>query len=246
MKTKTESTIISRVLSPALKLWLRSQVDQVEELEVKITGGDRQILGGYIPRVFLATSHAVYQGLHLGEVELTGENIRINLGQILKGKPLRLLEAVVITGKVMLKEADLFASVQSPLLSIALTDLLLTLLEAKGINNSGDILQDYQVGWQEVEIQREKLILRGTLTDEDGQKSPVIIRSGLELASPQKLRLHPLQIEGLKDFLRVSLSDFQVDLGSEVALEQLNLEAGQLYCCGSLTVLPEVEQKVTG
>ena len=102
--------LISKVLSPALRLWLRSQVESVAELNFSIQGKDRQILTGYIPSISLNSSRAVYQGLHLGEVELLGENIRINIGQVLKGKPLQLLEPIQVTGQVRLDQADLEAS----------------------------------------------------------------------------------------------------------------------------------------
>jgi hypothetical protein len=41
---------------------------------------------GYIPGVFLAVGKAIYQGLHLGKAQLRGENIRLNIGQVLQGK----------------------------------------------------------------------------------------------------------------------------------------------------------------
>lgn len=97
-KTKVQSKIIASVLSPAIKLYLRSQVDQVEGLEIKIKGGDSQILRGHIPEVSLMAQRAIYQGLFLSQVQVTGENIKINLGQVLKGKALRLLEPIFIAG----------------------------------------------------------------------------------------------------------------------------------------------------
>ena len=237
--TKTNhSKIISKILSPALQLWLRSQVEQIEQLQVKINGGDRQILGGYIPGVFLASNRAVYQGLHLGQVQLQGENIRINLTQVIRGKPLRLLEPISVTAKVLLEEADLNKSLASPLLSNALTDFLFNLLATKSVNNLSKILENYQVSWQAIAINLDKLILKGTLTDEQRNALPVIIRSRLALGNPQTLCLHSLQIQILPDLLNVNFNEFQLDLGSQVELDCLKLELSQLSCCGRLTVLP--------
>ncbi len=237
--TKTNhSKIISKILSPALQLWLRSQVEQIEQLQVKINGGDRQILGGYIPGVFLASSRAVYQGLHLGQVQLQGENIRINLTQVIRGKPFRLLEPISVTAKVLLEEADLTKSLASPLLSNALTDFLFNLLATKSVNNLSKILENYQVSWQAIAINLDKLILKGTLTDEQRNALPVIIRSRLALGNPQTLCLHSLQIQILPDLLNVNFNEFQLDLGSQVELDCLKLELSQLSCCGRLTVLP--------
>ena len=111
------SRIASAVLSPAVQLWLRSQVQQVDELKVKIEGSDRQIFSGAIPKVTAAARGAVYKGLHLTEVAIEGCGIRINLSQALKGKPLRLLESVPVAGVLRLSQADLNASLKAPLLS---------------------------------------------------------------------------------------------------------------------------------
>lgn len=122
------SRIASAVLSPAVQLWLRSQVQQVDELKVKIEGSDRQIFSGAIPKVTAAASGAVYKGLHLTEVALEGCGIRINLGQALKGQPLRLMESVPVAGVLRLSQADLNASLKAPLLADALSEFLRTML----------------------------------------------------------------------------------------------------------------------
>lgn len=234
--SKAQSHIISKVLSPALQLWLRSQVDHIEELEIKISGGDRQILRGYIPSVFFTSTRAIYQGLHLAQVEITGENIRINLGQVIKGKPLRLLEPVLISGKALVEEKDVKASFGSPLLTSALTDFLSILLEACEIPNPTQILEKYQISWQEVEFNTEKFILKGTLKDFEAKITPLFIRSGLALSNPQTLRLHPLQIEAVPKSFNVSLKELEIDLGSDVHLEELTLSLTQLSCCGRFKV----------
>ncbi len=60
-------------MPPAVRLFLRTQVEQIEDLEMQLQGHDRQILRGYIPGVFLAVGKAIYQGLHLGKAQLRGE-----------------------------------------------------------------------------------------------------------------------------------------------------------------------------
>ena len=240
MKFKTNSKMISKVLSRAVNFWLRSQIDQAQQLQIKITGSDYQILHGSIPEIFLASSHVVYQGLHLGQVQLTGNNIRINLSQIIKGKPLRLLEPIPVTGKILLKEAELNASVQSPLLAKALTDLLFTLLKSNGVENPNLTLGDYKISWQKVEICPDKLLLIGNLTNKQGNITSLIIRTGLDLVNGHTLILYPLQIETLPELFYVSCQEFYLDLGKEVELKELNLSLGQLSCSGCLNIVPEL------
>ena len=121
--------MINKVISTAVKLWLRSQVNKAEDLQVTITGSNRQILKGYIPEVFLTCSKGVYQGLHLSQIELTGTNIAFNVTEVVKHrKPLKLLEPVLVDITVLLAAVDLQASLASSLLSDGLTDFLSSLL----------------------------------------------------------------------------------------------------------------------
>lgn len=239
-KTSTSqgSQMISTVLSPALRLWLRSQVSQVEDLRVKIEGRDRQIITGYIPQVSVWAAHAVYQGLHLSQVQVVGEGIRVNLGQVLKGKSLRLLESIPITGQLILAEADLKASLQSPLLSEALTELLRKLLEAGGKTDSADALKDRQISWEEITLDTDQLRVKGVLKDAAGNTTPIVLHTGLQLVSNHELQLSNPKIEAQPEFNLVNLADLQLDLGSEVDLQEFTLASGQLSCRGCLTVTP--------
>jgi hypothetical protein len=233
-----KSRIISKVLSPAVQLWLRSQVEHVETLHFKITGGDRQILSGHIPTVSITASRAVYKGIHLSQLEIEGTGIRVNLSQVIKGKPLRLLEPVPVGGQILILASDLAASLQAPILSNAVSEFLSTLLKSEGITNLENGLKDRQISWQKVDIQEGQLTVFGTLTDALLQTTPVVIRAGLELASPQILRLNPLQIQLSPTSVPLIFDNFQVDLGSQVNLQELALTSGQLMCRGRLTVLP--------
>ncbi len=78
--------MISKLLSTAVKLYLRSQVERVEDLQVKILGENKQILQGYIPQIFLSCSRAVYQGLYLRQIELNGSDIAFNLSEVIGTK----------------------------------------------------------------------------------------------------------------------------------------------------------------
>jgi hypothetical protein len=44
MWVNTQSEIISKVLPTAVRLFLRTQVEQIEDLEIQLQGHDRQIL----------------------------------------------------------------------------------------------------------------------------------------------------------------------------------------------------------
>jgi len=236
--------MISAVLSPAVGLWLRSQLEHVEDLQLAIEAGDRQILTGAIARVTASAHSAVYQGLHLSQATVTGVGIRTNLRQVLRGKPLRLLEAFPVTGEVRLLEADLNASLRAPLLANAVIDFLLTLLKADPESELEDLSSEaIQLQNPQAMLGDGHITFTASLISTSGNATAVVIRTGLMIESGNQLKLdrpqwlaHANARQGLplKD-----LDGLAFDLGSDVMLEQLTLEAGQILCAGQLMVRPE-------
>jgi len=222
-----QSRIITKVLSPAVRLLLRSQVQQVAHLDVQISGGDRQILSGYIPYVSISAQNAVYQGLNLTQLEIEGKNIKTNLGGVLRGQPLRLLEPIPIFGEVRLDESDLNASLKSPLLAEALTNLLKSFLPENSITHQA-------VHWEQVILSNDRLTINGIIASD--RQMPLTLDTRLELIDGQTLALKELQIHSDTELFDIDY--FQIDLGSEVAIETLTLTSGQLLCCGRINVLP--------
>lgn len=230
------SRIIGKVLSPAVKLWLRSQVEQVENLQLQIEGGDRQILSGYIPKVTLFTSRALYQGLHLQQIRLIAENIRVNLGQVIKGKPLRLLEPIRAKGELLLSEDDLNASLNSELLISGLNEFLRMLLQAAGTNSPA--FRNQQIHWQKITVDGNQIHLIGCLRDANNPdtSSEIIIRTGVRITDCNQLHLDNPLIEGDLGLNSPNLASLTIDLGSDVDIEELTLSHGQLICRGSISV----------
>ncbi len=229
--------LIGRVLAPALRLWLRSQADRIDELDLAIAGRNRQILGGYVPQVSLAARNAVYRGLHLGRADLVGNNIRINLGSMLRGQPFRLLEPIAVSGEMHLTAANLQASLPSPLLAQALNDLVGLLTH--GSTDRPAAVAPPTVDWQTITLAPGTLTLAGTLTTAGETASPVKLQTGLSLASPQQLRLAPLAIAATLPGEHPS--EFVIDLGDQVAFEQVELSEQGLSLRGSIQVLPAPE-----
>ena len=236
MKLKNKTEIISTILTPALKLWLRSQLDHVEDLEMKVDAGDTQILRGKINNVFLKSTRAVYQGIHVRKVEVGTENIQVNLGAVVRGKPLRLLESIFVTGELEVTEQDLNTSLSSSLLSSGLTDLVKLLLAEKGLTNSEHLLTNYQLSWQQLTLKEDKFIIKGLVSDSQGNSNPLILSSGLEIYNLQTLLLNPIYITGIPTIEDFTLNQFSVDLGTDVELQQLSLFNQKIYCLGKIKV----------
>ncbi len=226
------SRIASAVLSPAVQLWLRSQVQQVDELKVKIEGSDRQIFSGAIPKVTAAARGAVYKGLHLTEVAIEGCGIRINLGQALKGQPLRLLESVPVTGVLRLSQADLNASLKAPLLADALSEFLLPMLPLT------DREQALKLQNSQIAIEAGVLTLSAAILSAGGRQIPLVLRTGLRIASGRELMFESPEIEMDGELKSSDFNGFKIDFGPEVEIEELILSPGEIGCRGGIRVLP--------
>ena len=222
--------VVKNLLSTALKLWLKSQVSKVSQLEVEINAKDRQILSGCVPFVSIRAQDAIYQGIHITQVNLVAENIRINIGSVLKGKPFKLLETVPVTGELRVNEEDLSASTSSALLSDALNDILATVLPnhwSKSKLNK----------WQNISIQNNSLVILATSYTQ-GKPLAVEITIGLNLITNHELKISPIRAINNTELLLNDENGRLIDLGAEVDIQYFSLGSRQLNCSGKVNVNP--------
>ncbi|NUN65642.1 DUF2993 domain-containing protein [Pseudanabaena biceps] len=109
-------SVVSSVLIPIIKLWLRSQVEHIDTIEIAIAGKSHQILSGDIPKANVIGVGAKYKGLSVTNIDFCAEAIHLNISQILRGEALRLLDPIHVTMDVELTADDLQSCLQSPLL----------------------------------------------------------------------------------------------------------------------------------
>lgn len=241
----TGSRIVSKVLAPAIRLWLRSQVESVASLQFHLNGNDRQILSGFIPSVAVTAEHVVYQGLHLGHIHLTATQIRINLGQVLKGKPLRLLNVIPVSGEAILTQADLNASVTAPLLRQALADILKTVLRQANVDSASDLAKlqtdPIELLNPTVLLETNRLTLKAEVKASPNQSWQIALQTGLKLPCQSRLQLSELELRwasGGQAATSLAIQPLEIDLGSEVNLQQLQLEPERITCRGQINVVP--------
>lgn len=241
--------MISRVLPPAIRFWLTTQLDHVENLQFEVQGRDREILSGHIPEIALSAQKAIYQGIHLSQATVTASGIRVNLGQVIRRKPLRLLAPFPIHGAVELTEADFNDSLQSPLLGEGLYDFLQLLArsqpEAAPLQAVLDSLPDRTVHTHyqaEAAIQADQVILR--LQPKVPTVAAIAISTQLSIRDGHRLCLdnpHWLADETSTAPTSIPLSDlhgFEIDLGDEVTLIDCQVADQKLKLSGTVRVLP--------
>ena len=232
-----QSRLVSSLLAPALRLWLRSQVASIEALTIDIEGGDRQILGGHIPGVSLQAQQAVYQGLHLSALAMTASTIRINIGQVVRGKPLKLLAPIPVETTLFLDAEGLNQSATAPLLRDALVELWQTLckvapeLEEQVGPTVSPRLQVGE-GYLDIHVENDaspahpaSFLLRTTLTLRDGN---CLTFSQTHLHTPTSEAPMPFS----------ELDGFHIDLGRDVSLQVLDITSHGIHCQGCIQVMP--------
>ncbi len=222
--------IITKVLTSAIKLWLRSQLNQVSHLEVQITASDRQLLSGCVPGVLISASNLVYKGIHITEIELQAENIQLNVASILKGQPLQLSAIVPVVGKLIITEQNLNNSLSSPLLLTAINDVLIPLLAEYSLNSKS-------ITWRKITLDNQILILH-CIPISEIEEAFFNIYLGLELLNGQKLQLTKVQVMTDQDVLLQKNSPYIINLGTDVDLEKLLITPEQLICYGRININP--------
>lgn len=114
-------TAVTRsLLTPILQVWLRSQLEAAQGLQVKILGSDRQLWQGIIPLAEVSGKGIIYQGLYLSEIGLSATEIKLNIREMLKGESLKLLVAIAVKIDLHLTAADFRQCLTAPLLQAEL------------------------------------------------------------------------------------------------------------------------------
>lgn len=229
-KSTRKIRIITNMLTTALKIWLRAQVSQVSQIEVEIRASDRQLLSGRVPWVSIGAIHAIYQGLHIGQIQLVAENIQVNIGSVVKGQPLKLLQTVPVVGELIVEEKDLNNSLSSELLSTALNDVLVKLLPEHCTKTKS-------ISWQKIILENNQIILSGILASES-KSAPLEICTVVDLISGRELQLAQIQIKHDTITQEQSHHEYTFDLGPEVDIQELTLIPGKLVCRGRINVIP--------
>ena len=229
------SRLVSRLLPPAVRLWIHQQLDHVENLEFRLVGRDRQILSGHVPAVMLAAERAIYQGLHLSQVQAEAKNIRINLGQVMRGKSLHLLQRFPVTGSLMMSEPDLNASLAAPLMQQALQDFLQLLLQQTGLYAS--LSPPPEIAAATLRLQPSLITLELTTT-----AAAWILKTGLEMREGHILALSNPTLTSVgnqpQNHFPKSVASFEIDLGDEVEISFLKIAEQRLMLQGTVYVVP--------
>lgn len=227
--------LIDKLLSGAVRLWLQSQVSAIDNLNLQIIGKDQQILRGYIPQVFISATNAIYQGVQISKLEIVGNNIKFNLPQVVKRKPLQLLEPIKIDLEVFLREIDLQQSLSSPLLAAGLTDLWKRFL-MPNVAQSAQKNEFYQ--WHSLSLSEAKLFFQGTYKKLENDDLLIGIETKIRLNDSHTLLLSPVKIITIPELPVTKAENLTLDLGTQISIARLEITKEHLLVRGTITVFP--------
>ena len=238
------SRLISRILPVAVKFWLQTQLDEIGDLTFDIQATDRQVLSGQIPGLALAAQQAIYQGVRLTDISAQASNIEINIGQVLRGKPLRLKQAFPIEGQVVLDGDDLAASANASVLADGLLDFWQTLLAKDNVaaeiatHYGPDSLTLQDMAQYRSNLQTVDTDLALTLIQPD--QSDICLQGSIDVDQGHILRLATAQWRLPSGQLvpSAALKGFGWNLGEQTDLQSLVIENNQLICQCRIMVQP--------
>jgi hypothetical protein len=237
MTPQTQSGLISKVLASAVTLWLKSQVESAEQLTVEINAGDRNILSGEIPEVQITAQNVIYQGIHLTSLTLTARDIATNLPQVLRGKPLKLKEAIPIAAQACLSDQDLNASLDAPLLEPVIRAFLADLLRSAEIETDPAALHNFQS-----HLAPEQLTLSAQIPTRSGETQEVALRTQIHLTAPNQLTLNQVQwlthARAKRGLPLTDLEGYSFDLGPDTEISYLAIASDQLKVEGNFKAYP--------
>ncbi|MEA5466142.1 LmeA family phospholipid-binding protein [Leptothoe sp. PORK10 BA2] len=250
--TSQGSRLISRVLPVAVKFWLQTQLDDIGDLSFEIQATDRQVLTGQIPGLALSAQGAVYKGARITAVNMQARDIQINIGQVLRGKPLRLKQAFPIQGQVVFAGEDLAVSSTASVLADGLLDFWQTLLAKADV--AAEVAAHYgphTMAWQDLTQYQSKMETAGSglrlhlISQGEQQNAP---QTPTELCLQGKIAIDQGQILQLTtahwglpsgDWVpSEALRGFSWNLGEHIDVQSLAIENDRLSCQCAIMVQP--------
>ena len=221
---RLKSHFLTSILTLALRIWIKSQLETCTGLQLVIKSSDQQLLTGLIPEVALESEFAIYQGLHFDQISLIAEALQVNIHQILKGQSLQLLNPVPISGNIRITESHLNDSLTSALLQSGLQDFLGSLLKT----NSFSSLQ-----WEKITLQNNQFLLEGK--PQNSPQNSISIQANIDLSSPQHLLISPVTVQGFP-LNQEEITPVEFDLGSQVYIQEVQITEKAIFLEGRIMI----------
>jgi len=91
---------ILQLIAAGLQVWIRSQCEAVQSLELQLHGAALQLLRGQLQGVSLSSQRVVYRGVAIESVNLRSEAIQVKLAALIRSKAVELGHPFIVRGQV--------------------------------------------------------------------------------------------------------------------------------------------------
>jgi len=113
-------SVVSSAVLPLIKLWLRSQTEALAHLEITVGGSSWQILRGKIPNASVIAEEVIYQGIEITSIQLSAQQINLNIPDLIKGESLKLLQPIQVEMSAHLSPRAVMRSLSSQIVQEAI------------------------------------------------------------------------------------------------------------------------------
>ncbi|MBC7881464.1 MAG: DUF2993 domain-containing protein [Anaerolineae bacterium] len=224
------SQMFSNLFSPLLQAWVRSQVQQVDDLQVNVVGPDAAVMNGQISRVDISGRNLVYQGISARSLSMRGSDIRLDTRQ-----GLRLTKAVRADVALSLSEGDINNYLASPAFQEQTKNWKIKLPGSLG---GAEQEVPIDLSNARARVLRNQLEINATVRLGKGEPAPLRIVSGLEIANPHQLRLvDPRLVADDGNSAPIdALKNTPILLGKDLEMRRLNIVPGMVFLEGSFQI----------
>ncbi|NJL99176.1 MAG: DUF2993 domain-containing protein [Synechococcaceae cyanobacterium RM1_1_27] len=220
------------LINPLVAAWIRSEVDEVENLNVQVIGSDAQLFNGTIPQANVSGDNLLYQGFQISSLQLQGSDIRLNVAEAIQGRPLRVLTPVPVQVSLRLTEDDLNKTLQSPLIQEQLA-------QAQVSVPIGNQTVPFLISDPSVSLELGQMRVQANLAVPNGDPLAVTFTTGLAVIGENQLQLvDPNWISDGQSIPIPALSETPLQLDPGVRIDRLELAEGELLYAGLLTIMP--------
>ncbi|BAC90277.1 LmeA family phospholipid-binding protein [Gloeobacter violaceus] len=231
-----QSQMLSNLLGPLLEAWIRTQVQQVDDLRVAVSGPDSEVAGGRIQSIEISGRNIVYEGIPARSLAMRGSDIRLDTRGSLAGGGLRLEKSVLADLALRLSEQDINTYLASRAFQDQVRDLKITLPAQFGGDGTTQI--PLEIRNPRVRLLADRLEVQAVVRLENGEPAALRLASGVAVASPRELRLVEPRIvsENGQSAPLEALVNLPILLGPEVEVRRVSLTPGMLVLEGSYRI----------
>ncbi|WP_187293807.1 DUF2993 domain-containing protein [Gloeobacter kilaueensis] len=227
--------MFSNLLSPLLQAWIRTQVQQVQDLRVAVNGPDAEMVNGQIRSIEISGRDIVYQGIPARSLQMRGSDIRLNVRSgLISG--LRLERPVRADLALSLSEQDVNTYLASQTFQDQIRGLTIKLPAQFGGDGQTEI--PMEIRDPHVRLLADRLEAAATVRLASGEPAALRLASGIAVASAHQLRLVDPRLVGQNGESAPieALVNLPIQLGPEVELRRISLQPGLLNLEGTYLI----------